>query len=239
MLPQATPRRHTAPVAEYPVERATARPRARAPRDDDLDALGRSRRCRRHRHGHQSGRIRRAHAAAPRARCRARSNPQGHRQGLAPRARQVGITGRSIAPRLYVSIGASGKFNHVVGIRGARTVLAINPHADALIFDSADIGIVADWHDAVPLLVAELERVAAATPAVRSRRPTFFSGRQNTSSRSSAPPTGDHRDRETLHPPGWKSSAWSSDQRPRAPCRARSRRRRGSSRTRSPRRDER
>jgi electron transfer flavoprotein alpha subunit len=77
-------------------------------------------------------------------------------KGWLPRARQIGITGRAIAPRLYVSIGASGKFNHVVGVRAAGTVLAINPDPDALIFDSADVGIVADWRDAVPLLVREL-----------------------------------------------------------------------------------
>jgi electron transfer flavoprotein alpha subunit len=56
-----------------------------------------------------------------------------------------------------VSVGASGKFNHVVGVRGAGTVVAINPDPDALIFESADAGIVADWHEAVPLLVRELE----------------------------------------------------------------------------------
>jgi electron transfer flavoprotein alpha subunit len=77
-------------------------------------------------------------------------------KGWLPRARQIGITGRAIAPRLYVSIGASGKFNHVVGVRAAGTVLAINPDPDALIFDSADIGIVANWRDALPLLVREL-----------------------------------------------------------------------------------
>jgi electron transfer flavoprotein alpha subunit len=78
-------------------------------------------------------------------------------KGWLPRARQIGITGRAIAPRLYVSIGASGKFNHIVGVRAAETVLAINPDPDALIFDSADVGIVADWRDALPLLVRELE----------------------------------------------------------------------------------
>jgi electron transfer flavoprotein alpha subunit len=79
--------------------------------------------------------------------------------GWLPRARQIGITGRTIAPRLFVSIGASGKFNHMVGVRAAGTVLAINPDPDALVFGAADIGIVADWHDVVPLLVAALERV--------------------------------------------------------------------------------
>ena len=72
--------------------------------------------------------------------------------GWLPRARQIGITGVTIAPRLFVSIGASGKFNHMVGVRAAGTVLAINPDPDALVFGVADIGIVADWHDVVPLL---------------------------------------------------------------------------------------
>ena len=78
-------------------------------------------------------------------------------EGWLPRARQVGITGRSIAPRLFVSVGASGKFNHTVGLRAARTVLAINNDPSAPIFQAADVGIVADWRDALPLLVKELE----------------------------------------------------------------------------------
>ncbi len=84
-------------------------------------------------------------------------------EGWLPRARQVGITGRSIAPRLYVSIGASGKFNHIVGLRAAGTVLAINNDPDAPIFQAADIGIVADWRDALPLLVSALRAQPAAS----------------------------------------------------------------------------
>jgi len=76
-----------------------------------------------------------------------------------PRARQVGITGHSIAPQLYIGLGLSGKFNHAVGIRAAGTVLAVNSDPDALIFDHADIGIVADWHDVVPRLTALLTEV--------------------------------------------------------------------------------
>ena len=76
--------------------------------------------------------------------------------GWLPRSRQIGITGRSIAPRLFVSIGASGKFNHTVGVRAAGTVLAINSYSAAPIFQAADVGIVADWRHALPLLVAEL-----------------------------------------------------------------------------------
>jgi electron transfer flavoprotein alpha subunit len=77
-------------------------------------------------------------------------------KGWQPRARQVGITGRSISPLLYVAVGLSGKFNHMVGVRGAGQVLAINNDPDALVFASADVGIVADWHEAVPLLVAAI-----------------------------------------------------------------------------------
>ena len=79
-------------------------------------------------------------------------------EGWLPRSRQVGITGRSIASRLFVSIGASGKFNHVIGLRAARTVLAVNNDPAAPIFDAADAGIVGDWHEVLPLLVAELGR---------------------------------------------------------------------------------
>jgi electron transfer flavoprotein alpha subunit len=78
--------------------------------------------------------------------------------GWLPRSRQVGITGRSIQPALYIAIGVSGKFNHTVGVRAAGTVLAINADAAAPIFDVADIGIVGDWTEVVPLLTAALSR---------------------------------------------------------------------------------
>ena len=80
-------------------------------------------------------------------------------RGWAPRSRQVGITGRSIAPRLYVAVGLSGKFNHMVGVRGAGTILAVNADRDAPVFELCDVGIVGDWHEVVPLLHAELRRV--------------------------------------------------------------------------------
>lgn len=83
-------------------------------------------------------------------------------KGWLPRARQVGITGRSIAPRLFVSLGASGKFNHMVGVRAARSVLAVNADPDALVFGVADAGIVGDWRDVLPLLLAEIASAAAA-----------------------------------------------------------------------------
>ncbi|MBJ7260614.1 MAG: FAD-binding protein [Acidimicrobiia bacterium] len=78
--------------------------------------------------------------------------------GWLPRSRQIGITGRSIAPRLFVAVGTSGKFNHVVGVRQAQTVLAINIDPQAPIFAQADIGIVGDWREVVPLLAGGLDR---------------------------------------------------------------------------------
>jgi len=80
-------------------------------------------------------------------------------KGWAPRARQVGVTGRSIAPRLYVAVGLSGKFNHMVGVRAAGTILAINEDPDAVVFSQCDIGIVGDWHAVVPELAAALRVV--------------------------------------------------------------------------------
>lgn len=79
--------------------------------------------------------------------------------GWMPHARQIGITGRSIAPRLFVMIGASGKFNHTVGVRGASAVLAITNDPDAPAWQQADAGIVGDWREVLPLLTAEIERL--------------------------------------------------------------------------------
>ncbi len=77
-------------------------------------------------------------------------------RGWLPHARQVGLTGRSIAPRLYVAIGVRGAFEHLIGVSGAGSVLAIHPDRSAPVFHAADIGVVADWHDVVPGLAAAL-----------------------------------------------------------------------------------
>ncbi len=82
--------------------------------------------------------------------------------GWLPRSRQIGITGRSIAPRLLVSVGASGKFNHTVGFRNATTVLAINSDPAAPIFDQCDVGLVGDWRALVQELCAHLDSVQPA-----------------------------------------------------------------------------
>jgi electron transfer flavoprotein alpha subunit len=81
--------------------------------------------------------------------------------GWAPRSRQIGVTGRSISPRLYVAVGLSGKFNHMVGVRSAHTVLAINHDPEALVFGASDVGIVGDWHEVVPVLVERLRHEIA------------------------------------------------------------------------------
>jgi electron transfer flavoprotein alpha subunit len=79
--------------------------------------------------------------------------------GWMPHARQIGVTGRAIAPRLFVGIGTSGKFNHMVGVRAAGTVMAINPDPDALVWQHADLGVVARFQECVPLLAEELRNM--------------------------------------------------------------------------------
>ena len=73
-----------------------------------------------------------------------------------PRARQVGITGHTISPRLYIAIGLAGNFNHTVGVRTAGTIVAINTDPEAMIFQTCDIGLVGDWRDLLPPLAKEL-----------------------------------------------------------------------------------
>ncbi|MDP6106652.1 MAG: FAD-binding protein, partial [Acidimicrobiales bacterium] len=76
--------------------------------------------------------------------------------GWMPRARQVGITGHSIAPRLYVAIGISGRFNHTIGVRQAGTIVGVNTDPDCEFWEGCDIGLVADWREALPALVERL-----------------------------------------------------------------------------------
>ena len=79
--------------------------------------------------------------------------------GWMPRQRQVGLTGRSIGPRLYVGVGVRGDFNHAVGIQRAGTVLAVNSDRRAAFFrGQADVGVVADWQEFIPAFVEELRR---------------------------------------------------------------------------------
>jgi electron transfer flavoprotein alpha subunit len=73
-------------------------------------------------------------------------------QGWVPRQLQVGLTGKSIDPRLYIAVGVRGAPNHTCGLKRAQTVVAINNDADALIFERANIGLIADWQTILPAL---------------------------------------------------------------------------------------
>jgi electron transfer flavoprotein alpha subunit len=76
--------------------------------------------------------------------------------GWLPRQYQVGITGRAIAPRLYVALGVRGAMEHVVGLRRVGTIVAVNTSAKAPILKHADLGVVADLHALLPHLEAAL-----------------------------------------------------------------------------------
>jgi electron transfer flavoprotein alpha subunit len=83
--------------------------------------------------------------------------------GWLPKQYQVGVTGRAIAPQLYVAIAVRGAFEHMVGVRRAGLIVAINRSAKAPIFKSADYGLIGDYADLVPRLS---ERLGAAKRAV-------------------------------------------------------------------------
>ena len=81
--------------------------------------------------------------------------------GWLPMDRQIGSSGQTVAPKLYLAVGISGAIQHIVGMKGSRSIIAINKDAEAPIFEIADFGVVGNLFDILPLLTEEVKKAKA------------------------------------------------------------------------------
>jgi electron transfer flavoprotein alpha subunit len=81
--------------------------------------------------------------------------------GWLPMDRQIGSSGQTVAPKLYLALGISGAIQHIVGMKGARTIIAVNKDSEAPIFEIADYAVVGNLFDVVPPLIEEVKKAKA------------------------------------------------------------------------------